>query len=146
MFALLNVRLWITLALVAALAFTHFAAYRKGKANVRLEWAAATAQANLDAFKVSERRQGNVDKAAAAGAARQAGIRADSARVGDSVVRLRNAIAAKRAAEESAAAATKRADTLGVLLIESGEALREMALSCDRIVSDRQTLLDAWPR
>ena len=146
MFALLSPRLWIALALAAFLAFTHFSAYRKGRADVRLQWDAATAAANLESFKVSERRQGNVDKAAAAGAARQAGIRADSARAGNAVVRLRNAIAAKRSAEESAAAATKRADTLGVLLGESGEALREMALSCDRIVSDRQMLLDAWPR
>jgi hypothetical protein len=146
MFALLNWRVLLLAALVCALSFTHFSAYRAGKANVRAEWSASVAAANVEAFKKSERLQRNVDVAATAATARQTRIRADSARAGDAVIGLRNAIAAKRAADDSAAAANKRADTLGILLVESGEALREMALSCDRIVSDRQMLLDAWPK
>ena len=146
MFLLLNWRLWLVAALIAVLSFSHFAAYRKGKANVRAEWEVATAQANLESFKASERRQRNVDQAARAAGARAAGIRADSARAGDALERLRGAIAARDLAEQSIAAANHRADALGILLVESGEALREMALSCDRIVSDRQMLLDAWPK
>jgi hypothetical protein len=146
MFALLDPRIWMALALVAALSFTHVFTYRAGKANVRSEWQAATAAANLESFKASERRQAAVDKAATAGAARQAGIRTDSARAGDSVIRLRHAISAQRSAEESAAAATKRADTLGELLVEGAEAYRQLAQSCDRHVSDIRLLLEAWPQ
>jgi hypothetical protein len=146
MFALLNPRLWILAAIVAALAFSHFTVYRKGKANVRMEWQAATAAANIEAFKASERRQRAVDDAAKSATARQAGIRADSARAGDAVVRLRDAIAAKRNSDQSAAAANQRADTLGDLFIESVSAYRELAQTCDRHVSDVRLLLDAWPR
>jgi hypothetical protein len=146
MFALLNPRLWILAAIVAALAFSHFAAYNKGKSHVKLEWQAATAAANIEAFKASERRQRNVDVAATAATTRQAGIRADSARAGDAVVRLRDAIAAKRNSDQSAAAANQRADTLGDLFIESVSAYRELAQTCDRHVSDVRLLLDAWPR
>ena len=44
MFALLNPRILIALAIAAALAFTHFSAYRSGKANVRAAWDAEKAQ------------------------------------------------------------------------------------------------------
>ena len=37
---LLNPRVLIVLALAALLSFTHFTAYRKGKATLRAEWAA----------------------------------------------------------------------------------------------------------
>ena len=38
MMALLSPRLWLALALAGMLAFTHFTAYRSGKANVRAAW------------------------------------------------------------------------------------------------------------
>ena len=40
MTALFNWRFWGTLGLVVGLAFSHFTAYRAGKANVRAEWTA----------------------------------------------------------------------------------------------------------
>ena len=39
MMALLSPRVWLALALAVALAFTHFASYKSGKANVRAAWA-----------------------------------------------------------------------------------------------------------
>lgn len=146
MFALLSPRLWIALALVGVLAFTHLTAYNRGKTNVQREWQAATAAANVEARQIEQHRQTAVDKAAVAATTRNAGIRADSARAGDAVSRLRDAIAARRMAEESASAATKRADTLGELLVESASVHRELAESCDRHVSDLRLLLEAWPR
>lgn len=38
MMAMLSPRLWLALALAGMLAFTHFTAYRSGKANVRAAW------------------------------------------------------------------------------------------------------------
>lgn len=38
MLALLSPRLWLAIALAGALAFSHFTAYRSGKASVRAEW------------------------------------------------------------------------------------------------------------
>lgn len=146
MFALLNWRVLLLAALVCLLSFTHFSAYRAGKANVRAEWGASVAAANVEAFKKSERLQRNVDVAATAATARQVGIRIDSARAGDAVIGLRNAIAAKRAADDSAAAANKRADAYGELFIESVSAYRELAQACDRHVSDVRLLLEAWPK
>ena len=136
----------IALAIAGALAFSHLFIYKAGKANVRTEWAAATAAANIEAFKVSERRQRVVDDAAKAAQSRTAANRAAAAGASDALGSLRNAINAKRASEQSLAACNKRADTLGDLLLESGDALQEMARAADGHASDVRLLLDAWPR
>ena len=148
MFSIFHPGLWLAFLLACAIsgAAGFFKGNDYGKSAIKAEWSASVAQANIEARQMEQRRQSNVDQAARAAGARAAGIRADSARAGDALERLRGAVAAKHRADESAAAANHRADALGILLVESGEALREMALSCDRIVSDRQMLLDAWPR
>lgn len=146
MFALLSPRLWIALALAGALAFSHFYAYRKGSAHVTAEWNLDKARANSEARQIENLRQSRVDESAKLASARQAGIRADSTRVGDAVSGLRNAIATRDLAEESAVTATKRADSLGKLLVQGAEAHRELAERCDRHVSDLRMLLEAWPR
>jgi hypothetical protein len=146
MLALLNPRLWIAAALMAVLTFSHFFVYRAGRANVLTRWQAATAAANLESFKVSERRQRNVDQAARIAAARAVGNRADAARSADALLGLRNAVTARRVAEESLATCRKRADTAEKLLLESGELLTEIARGADGHVNDVQMLLDAWPK
>jgi hypothetical protein len=144
--ALLNPRVWIGLVIAAALIFSHFFVYRAGANNVRLEWKSATAAANAEASKMEALRRSRVDEGLRAAAPRQVRIRTESAGVGDAVVRLRDSIAARRLAEESAAAATQRANSLGVLLVESAGAYRELAETCDRHVSDLRLLLESWPR
>ena len=143
---LLNPRVLIVAALVAILAFTHYTAYRKGKHHVELEWKASVAAANEDALRLERARQSRVDQAARAAAAREDRLRSDASRAGDSLQRLRHAIAAHKLAEESRAAAIERADTAEQLLIESATAYRELAEKADRHATDVQTLLDAWPR
>lgn len=146
MIALLNPRLLIALVLVAALAFSHFMAYRKGQTNVRNEWQVAVAQANSEARRLELARQSRADEAASLAAKREAGIRADAVRASDAVRGLRDALdAAQRRGSDSQAAAIARAAALGELLAASAEAHRELAQRCDRHVSDLRMLLDAWP-
>jgi hypothetical protein len=146
MLALLNPRLWIAAALIAALSFSHFFVYRAGKANVRNEWQAATAAANLEARKIEQHRETVLGVAQKSAASRAVRNRADSARSGDALLGLRNAVAARRVAEESAAAAHQRADSLGELFLESVSAYRELAETCDRHVNDVRLLIEAWPK
>lgn len=117
-----------------------------GKRLVQAEWNSAKNQANIEARRLEQRRQDRANEAAKLAVGRSASIRVDDARVADSVIRLRDTIAAQRVAEESAATATERANRLGELLVQSAEAHRELALRCDRHVNDIRTLLDSWPR
>lgn len=144
---LLNPRVLIALALAGLLAFSHFTVYRKGKANVRMEWAAATAEANSEARKLEQQRQRRADDAQALRTAREARIVSDAATARVAVGGLRDALnTANRSRDESASAAAQRAITTGQLLIESVEAHRELAATCDRHVNDLRMLLEAWPR
>jgi Tfp pilus assembly protein PilE len=143
---LLNPRILIGIALLAGLAFTHFTAYRHGKGVVRHEWEQAKAAALEESVRLERARQSRVDEAARSSAARSVRIAADDSRVVDAVRGLRSAVSARKLAEESAAAAAQRADTLGELLVQGAEAHRELAQRCDRHVNDVKTLLEAWPQ
>jgi hypothetical protein len=142
----LSARMWIGMALVAALAFSHFTAYRKGKHDVRVEWLAATAAANAESRRLEQQRQRRADDAGRLAEVRERSLRADAVRAGDAVDRLRDAIAARNLASESAAATAQRAATLGQLLGEGAAAYRELAATCDRHVNDLRAVLDAWPK
>ena len=143
---LLNPRVWLAAAIAAVLIFTHYTSYKAGKNNVTLQWKAAVAQANTESRQLEQQRQRRADEASALSAKRSAVLSADAARAGDALSKLRSAVAARSVAEESLAAATLRADTNGKLLIESAEALRGLAATCDRHVNDVQKLLDSWPK
>lgn len=139
-------RLAMGLALAAALAFSHLTAYRKGAANVRLEWSASIAAANAEARRLENARQSAADTAARLAAERARRIASDNARTRAAVRGLRDALDhANREREESASAAAKRAAALGELLAQGAEAYRELAERCDRHVSDLRQLLEAWP-
>jgi hypothetical protein len=127
MLSLLNPRALIALAIVGALSFSHFWVYRHGKAIVRAEWIASVAQANAEARQMEQRRQSAVDAAAKSAATRTARNRVDAGHAAGALRGLRDTIAARRMAEESAAACTVRAATLEQLLLESGDALQEMS-------------------
>jgi hypothetical protein len=143
--ALLSPRLWGIAALLAALVFSHLFAYRKGTAHVRTEWLAATAEANTEARRMEQKRQGAVDAAAVAATKRRGAVLADSRGAADALERLRHAISTRDLAEESAAAAAKRTDTLGELLQSCGREYQELARKADGHVTDVIQLLTAWP-
>jgi hypothetical protein len=142
---LLNPRVLIALALVALLSFTHFTAYRKGKAHVRSEWTLSIAQANAEARTLEQARQRRADEAGRLAAAREDRLRLDAAGSADAVRRLRNELAASRSSEPSTAA-TERAATVSELLGQCAAAHRELAEKADRHVNDLRLLQEAWPK
>jgi hypothetical protein len=146
MLALLNPRLWIAAALIAVLAFSHFFVYRAGKANVRTEWAAATAAANLESFKVTERRQRNVDEAARVAAARTNRLAADARNARGELDGLRDDLdAAKRYAAQSRAAAERTAEVAAELLGRCSAEYLSVAESAQRSDIEARQLREAWP-
>ena len=147
MFALLNPRLLIALAIVAALAFSHFQAYRKGKHAVRQEWLAATAAANSEARTLERARQSRADDAARLAASRQGRILVDSAGARDAVGGVRDDIGAVRLhAEKSIAAANESIRTLGDVLQSCTAEYQRMAEEADRNYNEALTLRQAWPQ
>lgn len=148
MLSLLDPRIWIAFALACAISggIGFYKGQNYGKSAIKAEWSASVAAANKEAAQISERRSSAVGKARDAAATRATGHRVDAARAGDALQRLRDTINARDLAEQSIASANQRADTYAELFLESAGALREMAETCDRIVNDRQMLLDAWPK
>jgi uncharacterized phage infection (PIP) family protein YhgE len=144
---LLNIRVLIALAIVAALGFSHFTVYRAGKNDVRKEWLAATAAANIEANRMERARQRGVDEAQAA-AAKRSGVLAADARASRVLVGgLRNDIdAAERVAAQSAAAADQLRAAYRELYVESTELLTEIAGAADQHSSDVRLLREAWPK
>ena len=71
---LLNPRVLIVLALAALLSFTHFTAYRKGKATLRAEWAAERVETERQA-QAQAQRQRDLQRAAELRYTVQAGVR-----------------------------------------------------------------------
>jgi hypothetical protein len=144
---LLNIRVLIALAVVAALGFSHFTVYRAGKNDVRKEWLAATAAANIEANRMERARQRGVDEAGVSASKRNAAIagavRANRVLVGG----LRSDIdAAERVAAQSAAAADQLRAAYRELYVESTELLTEIAGAADQHSSDVRLLREAWPK
>lgn len=147
MFALLSPRLWIAAALVAALAFSHFAAFRKGKANVRLEWTASVAAANEEARRMEQARQSRVDEAGRAAATRETRLRADIAGAARERDGLRGDLdAIQRASADSIAAANNAVRTLGDVLEQCSREYLSVAEAADRATSEVKQLREAWPQ
>lgn len=94
-----------------------------------------------------ERNQAQIATAQAASADR--GIRnrvaADGARNAGNGLRVATT-AAVRAVREDPAACSDAAATFGELFEASAGAYRELAETCDRHVSDIQTLTESWPK
>ena len=71
---LLNPRVLLMLALAALLSFSHFTAYRKGKATVRAEWAAEHVETERQAQAQAQRNR-DLQRAAELRYTVQAGVR-----------------------------------------------------------------------
>jgi hypothetical protein len=146
MIGFLSPRLWIALALAAALAFSHFTAYRKGKNDVRLEWQAAVSTANDDARRLEQQRQRRADDAARLGAVRESRIRADAAGARAVADGLRGDLsAALDYAAESHAAAQRVAGVAAELLGRCTTEYLGVAEAADRADSEARELRQAWP-
>lgn len=117
MFALLNPRVWITLALCAVLAFSHFTAYRFGKGVVRAEWDKDIAKRTALALQAEQAaRQREQELVAAKQVSEERYVeevqKAESFAAGarSELGRLRNAIAARNRASTQSTAACPAAD------------------------------------
>jgi hypothetical protein len=147
MFALLNPRFLIGLVLVAALAFTHFTAYRKGKHVVLTEWQLSVAAANEESRRLERARQSKADDAARIAAARERGIAAaaDSAR--RESAGLRDDInAAIHYAAQSRAAAEQTARLTSDLLGRCEARYLGVAEAAARADSEARELRQGWPK
>lgn len=144
---LLNWRVWAAAIICAALAFTHLSAFRMGKRNVRVQWNEAVAAADKEARHLETARQSNLDSVVRLGAAREAGIRADSARAAGNVRGLRDTISALQlASKESSTTADNAVRVLGNSLQSCSEAYVGVAEIADRATSEVKTLRDGWPK
>jgi len=132
-------------AAVLLLLASHTFAYRSGAANVKAEWKESVAKANHESFRITELRQARVDAAAKTASSRRVVISRDAIDNADRIVRLQRAVAARNLAEESAEAATKRANTAEELLFTSSRLLTRIGKEADGHVADKQLLLEAWP-
>lgn len=155
MTALLNWRVWAAVALAVVLAFTHFTAYRSGKAVVRAEWTAEKlkqteqlAAFNAESRRIEQRRQSLVTEALNAAKKREIKIAADAGRARDESEWLRSDIAAIRAdlPRLTRDAVNRYADAASVVFDQCQREYQDMAANADRFASDRQTLMDAWPK
>lgn len=155
MLALLNWRVWAAALIAAVLAFTHFAAYRAGQANVRAAWDADKVTqlqnlkvANDENRKLGAKRESAVIQAQSAAVRRDAGLLADVGRAHDQLDGLRDAIRTTGADLPGRAPDAVRSyatDAAGLLASCSKE-YAELARDADAIWSERQTLIDAWPQ
>jgi hypothetical protein len=147
MLYLLNPKVWIAAAIVAALGFSHFFTYRAGANNVRVQWQSATAAANQEAVRLERARQRNVDDAARAAAARESRLRADSRRAAGESAGLRDDL---RSAGDYAAQSKSAADeTIRVTtgLFERCTSLYlGVAEEAARADLEARELRQAWPR
>ena len=93
------------------------------------------------------RRLDNAIAAQNAATARSVALRRDRDSALTELGRLRLAVnSAVQTASTSPATCPERADALGYVLTELGRAGAELAEKADRINSDRQTLIGAWPK
>ncbi|CAB4152292.1 hypothetical protein UFOVP607_7 [uncultured Caudovirales phage] len=73
-------------------------------------------------------------------------VERDSAGTLSELERLRNALRAKPTGDATLAALTERADTLGELFGQCGQALTDLGRKADGHAIDVITLRDAWPK
>jgi len=153
--ALLNWRVWAAIALAAGLAFTHFTAYRSGKAVVRAEWTAEKlkqteqlAAFNAESRRIEQRRQSLVTEALNAAKKREIAASLDADRLRVERWSLRDDLAAARSQLSSASAASlrQRITALDSVFEQCTTELEGVAGNAQGLASDLRLMLDAWPR
>lgn len=143
---LLNLRLVAGLLLVAALAFSHFSAYRKGRQDVLTAQMAATAEANEDARRLERARQSRADQSSQIRSERENSIRAAANRAGDAVSQLRDTLdATERASQSSLQACTKAVSALRAVHGSCVEEYRSMGQEAAGHSADSMMYQEAWP-
>lgn len=147
MLALLSPRLWLALALVAGLSFSHFFMYRKGSNAVRSEWLVSVASANEEARRLEQARQSAADAAGRLAAKREAGIRADAVRARNAADGLRDDLSAARDyAAQSRAAAEQTARVATGLFGQCTARYLGVAEDAARADSEARELREGWPK
>jgi hypothetical protein len=117
-------------------------------AKIRREQAESVAAAN-EAARLKERALNKqLEEARNDAEKRETALRADADSARKSVVSLRDQLAAnKRAMSDASAAAVRQyADAVANVFLDCTDKYRELAEEADRISSERQTLIDAWPK
>lgn len=146
---LLNPRVWLALALAAFLAFTHFSAYRSGKANVRADFDAYRIQneqlareAERSARDKEQQLQKDFDDAAKAAREENDALQNDVARLADVSDGLRDDLAAyKRRSAKSPETSDRgkskpdssASDLLAELYLGSVRTNQELSVFADRL-------------
>lgn len=155
MLALLNPRVWIAIALVAALAFTHTMAWRKGSAHTQAAWNAAKVvqlQVLAEAEKASRAKEKSLqktkDEAVNAAAEREKKLRIALAAARATGDGLRDDLAAARSDLSRASLSSVRAyaATLGTVFAECSAEVERLAGAAEGLAIERDTLIQAWPR
>lgn len=154
MLALISPRLWGAVVLAIVLAFTHFTAYRAGRAAVRGQWDAQkvvdaeAARKALEANRaIEEQRQKQAQEAIDASKIRETQLRADAAASRSALERLRNAVrTASGVVPGSTGNAVSEPSAEGRLLAQCAAEYQSLGERADQHASDVKTLMDAWPR
>ena len=157
MTALLNPKVWIALAIAAALTFTGFFLYRAGKATVRADWnaqkaadAQAVIEANNENQRIANRWNANVIGALNAQTTRNQRLEADagsaSAERGRLLDAIRRATSKRDLPGPAPAAGPEPANPIRDVLESCTAEVQELARAADGHASDAQALSEAWPK
>ena len=117
-------------------------------ASIQAQHAAATAKAQSDARATEKALSDKLQEAQNNATKRENKLRNDAAAARRTADGLRDTIYSIRAdlPSYSQSSAAKTADTAAELLQQCADAFTGLAEETDRIASDRQTLIDAWPK
>lgn len=153
----LNPKLWIGLALAAALVAAGWFLYGAGQDDVQAKWnaqkakdAQATIEINNENQRIASRWNATVIGALNAQTVRNQRLEADAGSASAERVRLLDAI--RRATSKRdlpgapANASPEPANPVRDVLESCSADLQEMARNADRHASDAQALSDAWPK
>lgn len=121
--------------------------YERVIAEQRATQSALLAEAHANARRETQRLQEAKDKALKASALRQSALARDLAANRDALGRLSHAAdSALRDSSGSIDACNANANTLTVVLGRCAGQLSDVAADADRLASDRQTLIESWPK
>lgn len=116
-------------------------------ATLQTEYATAQAQAVEKAHAETIRLQEQKDAAERNARARQSSLARDAAGARDALERVRNASTeALLLSGHSHAACIDRATAIKDVFDQCSGTVAELAATADRLDSDRQTLIEAWPK
>lgn len=121
--------------------------YEQQLSDLRADQATALAKANADALAKTLSLQKAKDEAERLAKVRQSALARDLAANRDGLVRLHAAAdTALRRAGDSHAACIADANALTVVFGKCAAELSDVAADADQLASDRQTLIDSWPK